>query len=113
MELQSNADTAVENKRRVCLFWEDLTVVASNGSNSAEKELLKGLSGYAEPNRIMALIGPSGSGKSTLLAALAGSSHTFLSFLLFYSTRHSSPILLLNYTLILSTYFNKFLHKYF
>ncbi|KOM38754.1 hypothetical protein LR48_Vigan03g213600 [Vigna angularis] len=72
MELQSNEVIAVENKRRVCLVWEDLTVVASNGSSSAEKELLKGLNGYAEPNRIMALIGPSGSGKSTLLAALAG-----------------------------------------
>ncbi|XP_014495292.1 ABC transporter G family member 15-like [Vigna radiata var. radiata] len=72
MELQSNEVIAVENKRRVCLVWEDLTVVASNGRSSAEKELLKGLNGYAEPNRIMALIGPSGSGKSTLLAALAG-----------------------------------------
>ncbi|KAK7378131.1 hypothetical protein VNO80_03568 [Phaseolus coccineus] len=72
MELQRNAGIAVENKRRVCLVWEDLTVVTSNGRKSAEKELLKGLSGYAEPNRIMALIGPSGSGKSTLLAALAG-----------------------------------------
>ncbi|WVZ08595.1 hypothetical protein V8G54_021941 [Vigna mungo] len=71
MELHSNEVIAVENKRKVCLVWEDLTVVASNGSSSAEKELLKGLNGYAEPNRIMALIGPSGSGKSTLLAALA------------------------------------------
>jgi len=71
MELQTKAGTAVENKR-VCLVWEDLTVVASNGSSSAEREVLKGLTGYAESNRIMAVIGPSGSGKSTLLAALAG-----------------------------------------
>lgn len=66
------ANVAVENKRRVCLVWEDLTVVASSVNNSPKRELLKGLSGYAEPNRIMALIGPSGSGKSTVLAALAG-----------------------------------------
>nr|XP_007162175.1 hypothetical protein PHAVU_001G130600g [Phaseolus vulgaris]ESW34169.1 hypothetical protein PHAVU_001G130600g [Phaseolus vulgaris] len=72
MELQRKEGIAVENKRRVCLVWEDLTVVTSNGRKSGEKELLKGLTGYAEPNRIMALIGPSGSGKSTLLAALAG-----------------------------------------
>lgn len=92
MELQSNEVIAVENKRRVCLVWEDLTVVASNGRSSAEKELLKGLNGYAEPNRIMALIGPSGSGKSTLLAALAGAS------------LHSLTIF---------SYFNKLIHKSF
>ncbi|KAK7396233.1 hypothetical protein VNO78_17093 [Psophocarpus tetragonolobus] len=74
MEMQVNvrADTAMNNKSRVCLVWEDLTVVAQNVSSSSKREVLKGLSGYAEPNRIMALIGPSGSGKSTLLAALAG-----------------------------------------
>ncbi|CAJ1912444.1 unnamed protein product [Sphenostylis stenocarpa] len=72
MELHANAGIEVEKERRVCLVWEDLTVVTSNGSSGSEKELLKGITGYAEPNRIMALIGPSGSGKSTLLAALAG-----------------------------------------
>ncbi|KAK4838851.1 hypothetical protein QYF36_016978 [Acer negundo] len=53
-------------------MWEDLTVVAQNLKNGATKKLVSGLSGYAEPGRIMAIIGPSGSGKSTLLDALAG-----------------------------------------
>ncbi|KAJ1408943.1 P-loop containing nucleoside triphosphate hydrolase [Sesbania bispinosa] len=73
MELQgTNAGIAVDNKRGVCLVWEDLTVVAPNFSSRPERKLLNGLSGYAEPNRIMAVIGPSGSGKTTLLDALAG-----------------------------------------
>ncbi|ONH95200.1 hypothetical protein PRUPE_7G056400 [Prunus persica] len=57
------------------LVWEDITVVApQNLRNDAtsRKQLLNGISGFAEPHRIMALMGPSGSGKSTLLDALAG-----------------------------------------
>ncbi|CAL2272268.1 unnamed protein product [Prunus armeniaca] len=52
-----------------------MTVVAAqNLRNDAtsRKQLLNGISGFAEPHRIMALMGPSGSGKSTLLDALAG-----------------------------------------
>ncbi|XP_061359630.1 ABC transporter G family member 15-like [Gastrolobium bilobum] len=59
-------------KRGIYLVWEDLTVVVPNFGNGHTKRLLNGLSGYAEPNRIMAIMGPSGSGKSTLLDALAG-----------------------------------------
>ncbi|KAM5558749.1 ABC transporter G family member 15-like [Rosa sericea] len=57
------------------LVWQDLTVVApaaATSSVSRSKLLLNGVTGYAQPNRIMALMGPSGSGKSTLLDALAG-----------------------------------------
>ncbi|KAL5766492.1 hypothetical protein ACOSP7_017109 [Xanthoceras sorbifolium] len=54
------------------LVWEDLTVVLPNFGNGPTKRLLNGLTGYAEPGRIMAIMGPSGSGKSTLLDALAG-----------------------------------------
>ncbi|OMO70099.1 ABC transporter-like protein [Corchorus olitorius] len=51
----------------------DLTVVLPNfKGNKPTKRLLQGLSGYAEPGRIMAIMGPSGSGKSTLLDSLAG-----------------------------------------
>ncbi|KAJ0098964.1 hypothetical protein Patl1_20479 [Pistacia atlantica] len=52
------------------LVWQDLTVIAQNLRNGATRKLLHGLNGYAEPDRIMAIMGPSGSGKSTLLDAL-------------------------------------------
>lgn len=60
--------------RGAYLVWEDLSVVLPNFSNKGPtKRLLNGLSGFAEPGRIMAIMGPSGSGKSTLLDTLAGS----------------------------------------
>lgn len=55
------------------LVWEELNVVVPNfGINGESKRLLQCLNGYAEPGRIMAIMGPSGSGKSTLLDTLAG-----------------------------------------
>ncbi|XP_039114847.1 ATP-binding cassette sub-family G member 1-like isoform X1 [Dioscorea cayenensis subsp. rotundata] len=55
------------------LVWEDLMAVLPNyGTPRPAKKLLQGLSGYAAPGRIMAIIGPSRSGKSTLLDSLAG-----------------------------------------
>ncbi|KAG2671134.1 hypothetical protein I3760_14G119300 [Carya illinoinensis] len=59
-------------KRGTYLVWQDLTVVLPNFGDKPTKRLLHGLSGYAEPGRIVAIMGPSGSGKSTLLDALAG-----------------------------------------
>ncbi|KAG2674838.1 hypothetical protein I3760_13G155700 [Carya illinoinensis] len=68
-----NGSPGHEKIRGTYLAWEDLTVVLPNfGKNKPTKRLLHGLSGYAEPGRIMAIMGPSGSGKSTLLDALAG-----------------------------------------
>ncbi|ESQ30334.1 hypothetical protein EUTSA_v10011278mg [Eutrema salsugineum] len=58
--------------RGAYLAWEDLTVVIPNFSGGPTRRLLDGLNGYAEPGRIMAIMGPSGSGKSTLLDTLAG-----------------------------------------
>ncbi|KAK1268808.1 ABC transporter G family member 11 [Acorus gramineus] len=51
----------------VSLTWEDLWVTAS-----ATKHILHGVTGYAQPGQVLAIMGPSGCGKSTLLDALAG-----------------------------------------
>ncbi|GAU35767.1 hypothetical protein TSUD_61270 [Trifolium subterraneum] len=80
MEIEQNIGNDVSknemmkgvSKRGMHLVWEDLSVVIPNFGNGHTKRLLNGLNGYAEPNKIMAVMGPSGSGKSTLLDALAG-----------------------------------------
>uniref|UniRef100_A0A0D6R0X6 ABC transporter domain-containing protein n=1 Tax=Araucaria cunninghamii TaxID=56994 RepID=A0A0D6R0X6_ARACU len=53
------------------LTWQDLSVTVSL-SGAETQTVLQGLTGYAEPGTLTALMGPSGSGKSTLLDALAG-----------------------------------------
>ncbi|KAJ0969966.1 hypothetical protein J5N97_022843 [Dioscorea zingiberensis] len=62
------------------LTWKDLTVTVTVGSGDTQK-VLEGLTGYAEPGTITALMGPSGSGKSTLLDALSSrlATNAFLS----------------------------------
>ncbi|CAM0956656.1 unnamed protein product [Alopecurus aequalis] len=62
------------------LAWRDLTVTVALGSGETQT-VLEGLTGYAEPGTITALMGPSGSGKSTLLDALSGrlAANAFLS----------------------------------
>lgn len=70
--VSENNNNTNNNRRGMYLVWEDLTVVVPNFGNGHTRRLLDGLSGFAEPNRIMAIMGPSGSGKSTLLDALAG-----------------------------------------
>ncbi|XP_077212782.1 uncharacterized protein LOC143847870 [Tasmannia lanceolata] len=55
----------------VFLTWEDLWVTVSNG-NSGNRGLLQGLTGYAQPGEVLAIMGPSGCGKSTLLDAFVG-----------------------------------------
>jgi len=56
----------------VCLTWKDIWVnTISNGKNGS-KSILQGLTGYAKPGQLLAIMGPSGCGKSTLLDTLAG-----------------------------------------
>ncbi|GLT95962.1 hypothetical protein SLE2022_136130 [Rubroshorea leprosula] len=75
MELIRSSHGEEENRMAAYLVWEDLTVsvMSRNLRNASSKgKLLRGLTGYAQPHRIMAVMGPSGSGKSTLLDTLAG-----------------------------------------
>lgn len=74
--------------RGVYLVWQDLTVLLPNFGNKPTKRLLQGLSGYAEPGRIMAIMGPSGSGKSTLLDSLAGFSSLLCPFFFYLCENH-------------------------
>ncbi|XP_010274916.1 PREDICTED: ABC transporter G family member 11 [Nelumbo nucifera] len=62
------------------LTWKDLTVTVSLPNGEAQK-VLEGLTGYAVPGTLTALMGPSGSGKSTLLDALSSrlAANAFLS----------------------------------
>ncbi|GKE08865.1 ABC transporter G family member 15-like protein, partial [Tanacetum coccineum] len=58
-------------QRAANLVWQDLRVMLPTSGDKPTKRLLHGLKGFAEPGRILAIMGPSGSGKSTLLDALA------------------------------------------
>ncbi|GAB4848713.1 hypothetical protein Ancab_003440 [Ancistrocladus abbreviatus] len=55
----------------VFLTWKDLWVKVAGGEGR-QRTILEGLTGYAQPAEVLAILGPSGCGKSTLLDALAG-----------------------------------------
>ncbi|KAK2437329.1 ABC transporter G family member [Trifolium repens] len=64
-------------EKGICLTWKDLWVTVDSSSSSKgkmkeSKSILDGLTGYAKPGQLLAIMGPSGCGKSTLLDALAG-----------------------------------------
>ncbi|WJX52531.1 ATP-binding cassette sub- G member 1 [Trifolium repens] len=79
--LDIKATTTLEIRKReeldevdgICLTWKDIWVntISSNGKNGS-KSILQGLTGYAKPGQLLAIMGPSGCGKSTLLDTLAG-----------------------------------------
>lgn len=74
MEARPSASKTWAETPAAYLVWEDLTAaLPSYGGGRPVKKLIQGLSGYAVPGRILAIMGPSGSGKSTLLDSLAGS----------------------------------------
>jgi len=70
--VEEERNTSTKRKEeRIFLTWEDLQVTVPNG-RKGRKAILKGLTGYAKPGQLLAVMGPSGCGKSTLLDALAG-----------------------------------------
>ncbi|RDX79693.1 ABC transporter G family member 11, partial [Mucuna pruriens] len=51
-----------KNERKeigICLSWKDVWVTASVGRNGS-KTILEGLTGYAKPGQLLAIMGPSG-----------------------------------------------------
>ncbi|XP_011087908.1 ABC transporter G family member 11-like [Sesamum indicum] len=67
-----NLSQDVLQRSGVYLTWEELWVTVSTGKRDGAKSILRGLTGYACPGEVLAIMGPSGCGKSTLLDALAG-----------------------------------------
>ncbi|KAI3509406.1 hypothetical protein L1887_24655 [Cichorium endivia] len=81
----SNDKTEGNTINGLSLKWKDLCVTVPDGKNGGRRSILQGVTGYARPGEILAIMGPSGSGKSTLLDALAGRLHS--------KTRQSGDIL--------------------
>ncbi|KAJ6424278.1 hypothetical protein OIU84_025128 [Salix udensis] len=68
---RGGGDGVATDRDGVFLTWKDLWVTVSDGKKG-NKSILQGLTGYARPGELLAIMGPSGCGKSTLLDTLAG-----------------------------------------
>ncbi|XP_050894622.1 ABC transporter G family member 1 [Lathyrus oleraceus] len=64
--------TKPEGDHGICLTWKDIWVNTIAKGKNGRRSILQGLTGYAKPGELLAIMGPSGCGKSTLLDALAG-----------------------------------------
>ncbi|KAJ4966461.1 hypothetical protein NE237_018310 [Protea cynaroides] len=71
LRINSGERISVGRDHGVKLTWEDLWVTVSDRKEGS-REILQGLTGYAQPGELLAIMGPSGCGKSTLLDALSG-----------------------------------------
>ncbi|GLJ28920.1 hypothetical protein SUGI_0570370 [Cryptomeria japonica] len=68
---KNSTDTSRISDLSAWLTWKDLSVTVTNAKGEHQK-VLQGLTGYTQPDYIMAIMGPSGCGKSALLDTLEG-----------------------------------------
>ncbi|XVF59010.1 hypothetical protein PTKIN_Ptkin07bG0239500 [Pterospermum kingtungense] len=71
IEMEPVDDSCAPKEDGIFLTWTDLWVTVSGGKEGTGA-ILQGLTGYAEPGEVLAIMGPSGCGKSSLLDSLAG-----------------------------------------
>ncbi|KAJ1377799.1 P-loop containing nucleoside triphosphate hydrolase [Sesbania bispinosa] len=69
---RAGVQVETQTEEGVCLTWKDVWVMTTSNRKNGSKSILQGLTGYAKPGQLLAIMGPSGCGKSTLLDTLAG-----------------------------------------
>ncbi|KAL9343228.1 hypothetical protein Peur_063659 [Populus x canadensis] len=77
------------HRKDVSITWENLGVTVSDRKHGC-RSILQGLTGYARPGEVLAIMGPSGCGKTTLLDALA----VLFPGRLDSSTKHTGEVLI-------------------